>query len=317
MTEEEKFKQLQMPYEEKLKRSKELILEWFLQYGGNVYVSFSGGKDSTALLHLARSVKGCENVKGVFIDTGLEYPEIREFVKGYSNIDWVKPKKTFKEVIENYGWPVISKETARYVYDIRNAKSEKTKSLRSNFGERFALKPKWIPLLDAPFKISDFCCREMKKNPVKQYEKKTGAKPMLAVMATESRLRFSTYLTTNCNAFQAAHPISRPIIFWSEQDVLRYLYENNIKIASVYGDIVLEDGVYRTTGVSRTGCMFCMFGAQFKKDKRFELMQQTHPKLYTYIMETLGGRAVLDFVKGIKETRGRKKKDDTEIHDRG
>ena len=310
LTKEQKIQQLKMPYEDKLKRTKELILEWYLQYKGKVYVSFSGGKDSTALLHIARGIKGCENIKGVFIDTGLEYPEIREFVKATPNIEFVKPKKTFKEVIEHYGWPVVSKETARYVYDIRNTKSEKTKALRLNIGHPFAIKKKWLPLIDAPFKISDFCCREMKKNPVKQYEKKSGNKPMVAVMADESVLRLSTYLTTNCNAFQMKHPISRPIIFWSEQDVLRYLYENKVPIASVYGDIVLKDGVYSTTGVKRTGCMFCMFGAQFKKDKRFELMQQTHPKIYEYIMNILGGAKVLEFIKNVKETRGRKKKDD-------
>lgn len=308
LTKEEKYNQLKMPYEEKLQRSKELILEWYLQYRGNVYVSFSGGKDSTALLHLARSIKGCEGIPGVFIDTGLEYPEIRDFVRQQENIAWVKPKKTFKEVIEHYGWPVVSKETARYIYEIRNSNSEKTRQLRLNFGHFFALKKKWEPLINAPFKISDFCCREMKKNPVKEYEKLTGAKPMIGVMASESRQRLSTYLITNCNAFSAKHPISRPIIFWSEQDTLRYLYENNIPIASVYGDIVCEDGVYKTTGVERTGCMFCMFGAHNKCDRRFELMQQTHPKQYDYIMNTLGGKEVLEFVKNCKETRGRHKK---------
>ena len=133
MTPEEKKKQLTMSYEEKLQRSKELILEWFLQYRGNVYVSFSGGKDSTALLHLARSIKGCENIPGVFIDTGLEYPEIRDFVKTQQNITWVKPKKTFKQVLEEYGWPVVSKETAKYVYEIKNCKPGKTTALRLNF----------------------------------------------------------------------------------------------------------------------------------------------------------------------------------------
>lgn len=308
MTPEEKKKQLTMSYEEKLQRSKELILEWYLQYRGNVYVSFSGGKDSTALLHLARSIKGCENIPGVFIDTGLEYPEIRDFVRQQENIVWVKPKKTFKQVLEEYGWPVVSKETAKYIWEIKNCKPGKTTALRLNFGGRFALKHKWVPLLDAPFKISDRCCLVMKKNPAKEYEKETKAKPMIGIMASESRMRLTSYMTSNCNAFSSPHPISRPIIFWNEQDVLRYLKENNISIASVYGDIVCEDGVYKTTGVSRTGCMFCMFGAHNKCDRRFELMQQTHPKQYDYIMNTLGGKEVLQYVKNCKETRGRHKK---------
>lgn len=117
---------LKMSLDEKIQRTKELILEWYLQYNGKVYIAFSGGKDSTVLLHIARSIKMCGDIPAVFSDTGLEYPEIRNFVKKQENVIWIKPKSTFKEVIEKWGWPIISKEQSRALHDIKTSKSEYT-----------------------------------------------------------------------------------------------------------------------------------------------------------------------------------------------
>lgn len=90
-----------------------------MKLGGQVYVSFSGGKDSVVLLHLVRRLY--PDVLGVYIDTGLEYPELRKFVKKFDNIQWLQPQKydrktrsykryTFMEVLKDYGYPIISKE---------------------------------------------------------------------------------------------------------------------------------------------------------------------------------------------------------------
>ena len=87
-----------LPLEVKILMTKQRIREWIDEFGEDgVYVSFSGGKDSTVLLHLVREIN--PNIPAVFVDTGLEYPEIREFVKGFENVTWLKPKMTFKEVI--------------------------------------------------------------------------------------------------------------------------------------------------------------------------------------------------------------------------
>ena len=93
--------------------------------GGQVYVSFSGGKDSTVLLDLVRRVY--PDVRGAFSDTGLEYPEIREFVKSFDNIDWLKPKKNFVQIITEYGYPIVSKEQSAFINEYRTTKSEKIK----------------------------------------------------------------------------------------------------------------------------------------------------------------------------------------------
>lgn len=111
------------PLSVKIALTKDRIREWVNAYGEDgVAVSFSGGKDSTVLLTIAREMY--PDIKAVFVDTGLEYPEIREYVRTWDNVDWLKPKLTFKHVIEKYGYPFISKEVAECVYAARKYLTE-------------------------------------------------------------------------------------------------------------------------------------------------------------------------------------------------
>lgn len=107
-----------MPLSIKVRMTQNRIRGWINEYGEDgVYVSFSGGKDSTVLLDMVRKLY--PDVLAVFVDTGLEYPEIREFVKTFNNVEWLRPKKTFRQVIEEYGYPFISKEVSDRVYGAR------------------------------------------------------------------------------------------------------------------------------------------------------------------------------------------------------
>lgn len=297
-TKEQKLTFLNMSLEDKIQRTKELILEWYLQFDGKVYVSFSGGKDSTVLLHIARSIKHCADIPAVFVDTGLEYPEIREFVKKQENVTWIKPKLTFKQVLEKYGYPIISKDQSAALYDIRNAKSERTIQARLHDGWGYhngVLAKTWRPLIGADFKISNKCCNVMKKKTVHDYEKATGRKSIIGILATESQRRYKLYFEGNCNAFSAKNPVSRPLFFWTEQDILEYIERYNIEISSIYGDVVRDNGRLKTTGADRTGCMFCMYGLHLENyPNRFDRMKITHPKQYEYCMDKLGLRHVID-----------------------
>lgn len=110
----DQLKQLQtLPLNIKIRKTELRIREWYEHWEGDVYVSFSGGKDSTVLLDIVRRLY--PDVPAVFSDTGLEYPEIKEFVKTFSNVIIVRPKHSFKEILTKYGYPIISKEVANTV----------------------------------------------------------------------------------------------------------------------------------------------------------------------------------------------------------
>ena len=347
-----------LPLSVKLSMTKQRIRDWVREYGEDgVYVAFSGGKDSTVLMDIVRNQCGYKDVPGVFVDTGLEYPEIREFVKTYDNIEWLKPKMNFKAVIDKYGYPMISKEVSECVYgakkylqaiteqinseqtdrqtdrqqppykyfyektcglgkyaknveggqitsianstDFANMLNEKAQSREGGSNVRLALmmgmytrdcqikaretipnedrsaysQEKYKFFLDAPFDISSQCCNVMKKEPSHRYGDETGRKAITGQMADESRLRTQQWLANGCNGFDLKRPVSNPMAFWTEQDVLKYiliyidtplkeaweninnknrkkrkisrkyLKKNNYRktaICSVYGDIVID-----------------------------------------------------------------------------
>lgn len=286
-----------LPLEIKVAKSKLRIRQWVDYYGEeNVYISFSGGKDSTVLIDLVRSEY--PNIEAVFVDTGLEYPEIKQFVKSFDNVKILRPKMTFKQVIETYGYPMVSKEQANYLDDIRNGTEYmKIRRLEGDEKGRFKLSNKYRYLINAPFNISSKCCNVMKKEPVKRYEKETGKKPIIGTMAEESILRMQSYMKNGCNAFDSKRPLSTPLGFWKQQDILEYIYTNKLKIASVYGDVIKENDIYKTTKCDRTGCVFCGFGVHLEKGtNRYQLLEQTHPQLHKYCMENLGFKEICEFM---------------------
>jgi 3'-phosphoadenosine 5'-phosphosulfate sulfotransferase (PAPS reductase)/FAD synthetase len=265
-------------------------LEWYEYFNGNVYVSFSGGKDSTVLLHLVRQLY--HDVEAVFCDTGLEYPELKQFVKSQKNVNIIKPKMCFKDVISKYGYPVISKETSEKIYKMKNYNlSDRLKNYFLNGDERGKMgmiPKKWQFLIDEDVKIGSQCCDIMKKRPFKQYEKISGNKPIIGSMAHESRLRETTYLKQGCNSFDSKKQVSNPLGFWTEQDILEYIHRYNISIPSVYGKLYKENGEYKLSGVQRTGCIFCLFGIHLEKyPNRIQKLELSHPKLYDYCIQNL------------------------------
>ena len=330
------LKQMQsLPLEQKILMTQNRIREWYDHWQGDVYVSFSGGKDSTVLKHIVDGMY--DDIQAVFVNTGLEYPEIQKFVRDVkagkfdcfnSDVEIIRPEMRFDVVIKKYGYPVISKTVSKRIAERRKQLiTGKENTVAQLQLEGRHLTPdgrksqfnieKWSFLLDSPFPISSQCCDVMKKKPFHTYERKTGRKPIVGTMSSEGKNRKSAWIRNGCNAFDSKYPQSRPLSFWTEQDVLHYIKEFNVPYCPAYGEIRVAqhdtiegqmnlidylgdyepEDVLETTGCDRTGCMFCMFGCHLEKEpNRFQRMKQTHPKQYAYCMEKLGLREVLDYI---------------------
>lgn len=301
-----------MPLDIKVAMTQTRIREWINYYGmSGTYISFSGGKDSTVLLHLVRELY--PDIEAVFVNTGLEYPEIQSFAKSFENVTVLNPRMPFNEVIKTYGYPFISKEVSHVIYEGKRWTKETRKYQyrldRLNGIGNYSCK-KYKPLLYVDFNLSHLCCNVMKKSPAKKYEHSSGKVPILGTLAEESRLRQSEWVKNGCNAFDSKRPRSAPMSFWTENDVLKYIHDNDLKIAPVYGDVELqadhqlafddlqdfdgEECKYATTGCDRTGCIYCGFGAHLDKYSRFLRLKETHPKQYHYCID--GGEYDIDGV---------------------
>lgn len=362
-----------LPLNIKVLMTAERTRNWVNEFGEDgVYLSFSGGKDSTVLGHIIREVCGYKNIPFVFVDVPTQYPELKQFAQTFDNLVILKPKISFAQVCEQYGFPMFSKEISECVADSRryiriltdrqtgrqtdrqteipfayriadligidrrtdkenkafvdlkmgNIPSEilkapvRVKQLFSvkcdEFGSMYD-RSKYLFMLNAPFEVSNQCCKVMKKQPMHQYHKDTGRVPITAQMASESRLRTSQWLQNGCNGFDLKIPTSNPMSFWTEQDVLLYIKENNLPICSVYGEVVTdyeamgqcenqmsfadfgifdnERPLLKTTGCQRTGCVLCGFGCHLEKEpNRFQMLKETHPKFHNllYVLKNNG-----------------------------
>lgn len=382
---EELYQYQSLPLSQKIMLTRDRVKGWINKYGEDgVYISFSGGKDSTVLLDLIRNRFGYKNIPAVFVDVPTQYPELRQFAEKFENVEIIRPKVSFIEVCEKHGFPLISKEVSECVQgakkyltsilesascfdrqtdstristtmtgfvdaasmqnpsrggeitsienseELANILNDRMKRKQGGANQRLAImlgmltKDKENPIkanipendrsafslakykfmLDAPFEISNKCCDVMKKAPIKEYTKHTGRNAFTAQTASESRLRLQKWLQSGCNGFDLKRPVSNPMAFWTEQDILLYIYENNLEICSVYGDVVIdyeadgmidgqmslsEYGIFdkerpslKCTGCQRTGCVLCGFGCHLEKpgEERFVRLKETHPKMY-------------------------------------
>lgn len=129
----EELKRLQsQPLEKKIIMTRQRLREWVEHFGvDGVYISFSGGKDSTVLLDIAR--QDYPDIEAVFVDVPTQYPELKDFAESFPNVTTLKPKISFYEVCERFGFPLISKEVSecvqgarKYLTSIRNEQATLT-----------------------------------------------------------------------------------------------------------------------------------------------------------------------------------------------
>jgi 3'-phosphoadenosine 5'-phosphosulfate sulfotransferase (PAPS reductase)/FAD synthetase len=250
-----------------------MAIETFCAKIDNPVISFSGGKDSTVLMHLIRNVMK-KNIPAIYVNTGNEYPEIVKFAtKKYSNTTTIRPKVKLKQVIEKYGFPLISKEYSKMIYELRKGTTHSAKYITGIQQDgkitTFVLPKKYHYLINAPFSCSDVCCSYLKKSPTQKYNAITGE------MGAESILRMASWLQTGCNVFGKKRSKCKPLSIWTGRDIWEYQRLFNVEFCELYHD-------YR---VLRTGCMFCGFGATFEHISRFEILKERHPKIYHYFLK--------------------------------
>ena len=206
------------PLDRKISVTQTRLVEWVQRYNGEIYISFSGGKDSTVLADLAarvyKATQRTDPLTLVFVNTGLEYPEIQKFVKYFAewlrttyeipvNLEIRTPEMSFPEVLSKYGYPVIGKEVAKVIYYAKRGSGWAINRLEgldkngnhSKFKERYM---KYKFMIDAPFDTSQLCCDVMKKGPAKKYEAETGKKPVVATMTEESQQRLDSWMKYGC-----------------------------------------------------------------------------------------------------------------------
>lgn len=266
--------------EQKIDHAVGTVEAFISRTGKTPYVSFSGGKDSTVVLDLVRRFVNPE-IKAVFCNTGNEFPEIVEFVKSWDNVTIITPGISIRKIIEKYGFPLLSKETAHGIRQAKTTKSEKLLNLRlhgsdpSNGLTCGKIANKWQYLIKEPFMVSEQCCDVLKKRPFKRYQRETGEVPILGVMAEESRLRMQQYMIRGgCNSFRENHIASYPLSIWLDDDIYAYLKKFKVPYCKLYDDPKFK----------RSGCMFCGFGVHLEKHNRFDVLYNLHPKQYEIFM---------------------------------
>lgn len=307
------------PYDLKPNLSEIRIKQWYEYWSGKIYVSFSGGLDSTVLAFLTCKAYVRFRLSGavtlVFCDTGIEYPEIRDFV--YNFVEWlrevftsltinlviVRPDMTFKQICEKEGFPLISKEVAAKVRKLKHGKlSEKYRNYLLNGDDRGKfgmLAKKHQFMINEDYDVSEKCCNILKKAPLHKFEKETGMKRMVGITQDESMVRENQYNHTGCNVYEGNNIKSQPIAFWLKKDILNFLYSEvvinqveheHIPICSVYGEIINVDGMYYTTKEKRTGCVPCGFGCHLEKEpNRIQRLScsecKSHRAMYEWAMK--------------------------------
>lgn len=277
MTAEELKERQSWDWKKKVDHSLGVIDQFLSRTEGKAFVSFSGGKDSTVLLDLCRVLD--KNIKAVFFNTGMEYPDIiyhvRKLQKQGYNIDIRKPSARPKDIWEKTGFPLVSKEQSHKLFYMKNDPTCKTALLGFADPKKsmHAVSLCWRFLINEKFDCNNKCCDILKKAPSHKYQKETGLFPIVGTMASESLLRKEQYiLRGGCNSFESGKIFSTPLSIWLEDDVWSYINDRNLKIPDIY---------YK--GVKRTGCVCCGFGAHLDP-YRYDALYLLYPKLYAQMM---------------------------------
>lgn len=300
-----------LPYELKVQHARQRAWEFYEtiegDYSANCHVSV-GGLDSITLLIFLRNIG--INVPAISVSI-LEDKSIQEIHKQLG-VQSIKPYKTKKQVLNELGFPVISKAKANKIEYLLNPDAEKTTFIHAimtgDMGEqgnfqhsnRIKLPDKWIKLFGGnysehrpdlkckvpDFKVSAKCCHYLKEKPADDWAKENNSYPYLGLMASEGGQREMALMKNGCNYYGKNTIRSCPFAIFTRQDLLRLAIDLDVPIPRAYGEIKEDkDGNLYTTRAQRTGCSMCGFGIHIeKRPHRFDRLREDNPKEWNYWM---------------------------------
>lgn len=293
----------QLPLEKKIELSNNIIKEFYenidTSNGEKVFIASSFGKDSIVLIDLVRKIY--PEIPIIYVDTGVEQPSNLALSNKYDNVITLHPKKSMKQIIEEYGYPLpLGKEKTSTIERVRRNLYEgkfntlRVRKMRGDFGEESIYNyQKHIIHLLAPFKISNRCCYYLKEQPIDSFTKKNNFKYQFNGMTAEESLMRKTSIINN--GFNMMNAQSKPLGHWKVSDVLQYILENNLELSECYGDIVEENGVYKTTKFYRTGCTCCPVGSHLDNPNQFQMLYMWDKTTWDYVINDLGFKQVCDW----------------------
>lgn len=250
-----------------------VIRDTIRKYGEeNFYLSFSGGKDSTVVHHLLDMAIPDNKIPRVFSNTGIEYNDIVKFVKELAQQDdrfiIIYPKKNIKKMLEERGYPFKSKDHSTklglWQRGSRCASVMHYKNGSSDSKYCCPDKLKYQFEEGVPFKVSEFCCHELKKKPFKHYQSESGKNITITGMMRDEggqRTTLDCIVTRGGNVVKF-HPLAKVTKEWEDWFVNEY----NIKLCKLY---------YPPYNFERTGCKGCPLAISIQK--QIEVMRDLMP----------------------------------------
>lgn len=240
-----------------------VIRDTINKYGEeNFYLSFSGGKDSTIVHYLLDMALPNNSIPRVFIDTGIEYVDIRKFVLGLAEQDKrfviLRPTTPIKKVLEEYGYPFKSKDHSLKVgYYQAGSRCKSIMAYKENVGGRFGCPASLLYQYDDSFKLrlSNKCCYKLKKDVAHEYEVSSGRRiHITGIRMAEGGQRANHHGCLSFNGkdlvtFKPLNPIGDD---W--EDTFLYYYE--IKLCRLY---------YPPFNFKRTGCKGCPYALDLQE----------------------------------------------------
>ncbi len=269
MTKEQLKADQALPLNEKIEKTKELIKQYYELHDGGVYIAYSGGKDSTVVKHIARSIY--PEILCVFNNTTNEKKEILEYVKNTENVKTLLPKKGFIRVMKEHGFPMVSKRVSKQINALKYP-TEQNATIRNLYLTGFTALGKYLPkervakkwrfLEEQPFELTAKCCEILKHEPARRFQKETGLAPMTGLMAVESTQRESHI---RHHGYMLKDTL-RAIGFWTEKDIWDYAELHGIRFAENYYDREINGTLVH--GDKRSGCEYCLMGFAFETTKK-------------------------------------------------